>query len=126
MSVSGEVAVDKFAPRLRSGALNLIETVGQSLAAIAPHPHIRPHYLGGGCAGTFASFGFVVVDFALCIVAPMDLNRSCEVKPRHVLTAGAGATLMLFVVVGSLHPAPQYPYNELPYLLFAYMTVGAV
>src|ERR1700735_4220690 len=37
MSVSSaEIASDKSVPRLRSGALNLIETVGQSLAAIAP------------------------------------------------------------------------------------------
>src|SRR5271156_1652725 len=37
MSVaSAEIAIDKTAPRLRSGALNLVETVGQSLAAIAP------------------------------------------------------------------------------------------
>src|ERR1700729_3761343 len=37
MSVSSaEVADDKSIPHLRSGALNLIETVGQSLAAIAP------------------------------------------------------------------------------------------
>jgi amino acid transporter len=37
MSVSSaEIAEDQSAPRLRSGALNLIETVGQSLAAIAP------------------------------------------------------------------------------------------
>src|ERR1700733_7655778 len=37
MSVSSaEIADDKTVPRLRTGALNLIETVGQSLAAIAP------------------------------------------------------------------------------------------
>ena len=28
-----------------------------------------------GCSGTFASFGFVVVYLAICIVAPMDLRR---------------------------------------------------
>ena len=38
-----------------------------------------------GYAGTFASFGFVVVYFALCIVAPMDLQKSSEMKARHVL-----------------------------------------
>src|SRR5580698_4753784 len=37
MSVSSaEIASDKSVPRLRTGALGLIETVGQSLAAIAP------------------------------------------------------------------------------------------
>jgi len=79
-----------------------------------------------GYAGTFASFGFVVVYFALCIVAPMDLKKSREMKPRHVLLGMAGAALMLFVVIGSVYPSPAYPYNVLPYVFFAYMLVGAV
>src|SRR5277367_1258205 len=77
-----------------------------------------------GYAGTFASFGFVVVYFALCIVAPMDLNKSREMKARHVVLGAAGAALMLFVVVGSVYPVPEYPYNILPYVFFAYMLVG--
>ena len=79
-----------------------------------------------GYAGTFASFGFVVVYFALCVVAPMDLKKSREMKPRHVLLGMAGAALMLFVVVGSVYPSPAYPYNILPYVFFAYMLVGAI
>jgi amino acid transporter len=79
-----------------------------------------------GYAGTFASFGFVVVYFALCIVAPMDLKKSREMKPLNVIIGGVGAALMLFVVIGSVYPAPEYPYNILPYVFFAYMTVGAV
>jgi amino acid transporter len=78
-----------------------------------------------GYAGTFASFGFVVVYFALCIVAPMDLKKSAEMKLRHVLLGMIGAALMLFVVFGSVYPIPEYPYNILPYLFFAYMAIGA-
>jgi amino acid transporter len=78
-----------------------------------------------GYAGTFASFGFVVVYFALCIVAPMDLKKSAEMKMRHVLLGMIGAALMLFVVFGSVYPIPEYPYNILPYLFFAYMAIGA-
>jgi amino acid transporter len=79
-----------------------------------------------GYAGTFASFGFVVVYLALCIVAPMDLKKSGEMKPLHVLIAVAGTALMLFVIVGSVYPVPAYPYDILPYIFFAYMAVGAV
>jgi amino acid transporter len=78
-----------------------------------------------GYAGTFASFGFVVVYFALCIVAPMDLKKSQEMKPRHVVIGLVGAALMLFVVFGSVYPVPEYPYDILPYLFFGYMAVGA-
>lgn len=77
-----------------------------------------------GCAGTFASFGFVVVYLALCIVAPMDLRRTREMKPRHLLFGAVGVALMMFVIFGSLYPVPAYPYNILPYLFFGYMAAG--
>ena len=78
-----------------------------------------------GYAGTIASFGFVVVYLALCIVAPLDLRRSREMRPQHVLLALLGASLMLFVIVGSVYPAPTYPYDRLPYFFLGYMGVGA-
>jgi len=79
-----------------------------------------------GYAGTFASFGFVVVYLMLCLVAPLDLRRSGEMRPHHVLIGVAGTALMCFVVVGSVYPVPEYPYNILPYVFFAYMIVGAI
>ncbi len=79
-----------------------------------------------GYAGTFASFGFVVAYFGLCLVVPVDLKKTAEMKSRHVVVALVGAALMLFVVIGSVYPVPAYPYNILPYLFFAYMTVGAI
>src|ERR1700722_13665315 len=79
-----------------------------------------------GYAGTFASFGFVVVYFALCIVAPMDLRKSREMKPLNVIIGAVGAALMLIMLIGSVYPVPEYPYNILPYVFFAYMTLGAV
>jgi amino acid transporter len=79
-----------------------------------------------GYAGTFASFGFVVVYLMLCIVAPMDLQRTREMKSHHVLLGVAGSALMLFVIFGSVYPVPSYPYNLLPYVFFAYMVLGRV
>lgn len=78
-----------------------------------------------GCAGTFASFGFVIVYFALCIVAPIDLKKSNEMKFRHLALGAVGAALMMFVVVASVYPMPVYPYNILRYVFFGYMAVGA-
>jgi hypothetical protein len=57
---------------------------------------------------------------------PVDLKKTAEMKSRHVVVALVGAALMLFVVIGSVYPVPAYPYNILPYLFFAYMTVGAI
>lgn len=79
-----------------------------------------------GYAGTFASFGFVVVYLALCIVAPMDLRKSKEMRRIHVVLGVTGTALMLFVIVGSVYPVPPHPYDVLPYLFFAYMACGAV
>jgi len=79
-----------------------------------------------GYAGTFASFGFVVVYLALCLVAPLDLKRSGEMRLRHVVIGSLGVALMLFVIVGSVYPAPEYPYNILPYFFFGYMAAGLI
>ena len=79
-----------------------------------------------GLAGTFASFGFVVVYLALCIVAPMDLKKTGEMKHAHWVLGLVGAALMLFVIVGSVYPVPPHPYDILPYVFFAYMALGAV
>jgi hypothetical protein len=43
-----------------------------------------------------------------------------------VIVGIAGAALMSFVVFGSVYPVPEYPYNVLPYLFFAYMAVGGI
>jgi amino acid transporter len=79
-----------------------------------------------GYAGTFASFGFVVVYLAVCIVAPMDLRRRGEMKTRHLLVGALGVALMLFVIVGSVYPVPAYPYDVLPYVFLGYIMIGAV
>jgi amino acid transporter len=78
-----------------------------------------------GLAGTFASFGFVVVYLMLCVVAPLDLRKSGKMKLRHVGLGAIGSALMTFVIVGSVYPVPEYPYDVLPYVFFAYLVVGA-
>jgi len=79
-----------------------------------------------GYCGTFASFSFVGVYLMLCIVAPLDLRRSGDMRARHVVAGVAGAALMLFVIGGSLYPVPAWPYNILPFLFFGYLLTGAL
>jgi amino acid transporter len=79
-----------------------------------------------GYAGTLASFGFVIVYLALCAAAPIDLRKSGELRGRHVLLGILGASLMGFVIFGSLYPEPEYPFNLLPYVFLAYLLVGAL
>ena len=47
-------------------------------------------------------------------------------RARHVLIGVLGTALMCFVVIGSVYPVPEYPYNILPYVFFAYMIAGAL
>jgi amino acid transporter len=96
--------------------------LGAIALALVPFGFLQAY----GCTGTFASFGFVVVYLMLCIVAPLDLHRSGEMKWHHVALAVLGTALMLFVIFGSLYPAPTYPYNILPFVFFAYMALGAI
>ena len=79
-----------------------------------------------GYAGTFASFGFVVVYLGICLVAPIDLRKRGEMKGYHVLIGAIGTALMLFAIFGSVYPVPAYPYNMLPYIFFAYMLAGGI
>jgi amino acid transporter len=79
-----------------------------------------------GYAGTIASYGFVVVYLALCLVAPLDLKKSGEMLPRHVVMGVLGAALMSFVIIGSVYPQPEYPYNILPIPFVGYMFAGAI
>ena len=78
-----------------------------------------------GYAGTFATFGFLVVYLLISIVAPLDLSRAGIMRMRHLMVGAVGVLLMLFVFCGSLYPIPDYPYNLLPYLFAVYLAAGA-
>ncbi len=79
-----------------------------------------------GYAGTIASYGFVVVYLALCLVAPLDLRKCGQMLPRHVLVGALGTALMSFVIFSCFYPQPEYPYNILPIPFLGYMVAGAI
>lgn len=79
-----------------------------------------------GDAGTLATFGFLVVYLLLCVVAPLDLRRDGRMRPPHAIIGAIGALLMAFVIFGSLHPAPPWPANLLPYVFGAYLALGSL
>jgi len=99
---------------------------GTLVAAIALSLLPLGFLAGYGYMGTFASFGFVVVYLALCVVAPIDLRSTGEMKASHLASGVAGAALMVFVLIGSVYPAPPHPYDVLPYLFLGYMALGGV
>lgn len=78
-----------------------------------------------GYAGTFSTFGFLVVYMLICLVSPVDQRKAGVLKPQHIALGVIGAALMAFVVFGSLYPVPPYPYNIIPYLFAIYLAIGA-
>jgi len=73
---------------------------------------------------TFGTFGFVLVYLLTCIVAPVELARAGELTWSKLAAGVLGAGMMVFVMIGSLVPAPSYPLSLLPYLFAAYLTLG--
>ncbi|MBV8360066.1 MAG: APC family permease [Deltaproteobacteria bacterium] len=75
---------------------------------------------------TFGTFGFVLVYLLTCIVAPIELARAGELSWGKLAAGALGAGMMVFVMIGSLVPAPSYPMSLLPYLFGAYLTLGVL
>ncbi len=79
-----------------------------------------------GLTGTIATYGFVVVYFGVCVVAPVDMYRGGVLKAQHVIIGAIGAFLMGFVIYASLVPYPAAPFNTLPPIFLAYLVIGLV
>jgi amino acid transporter len=82
--------------------------------------------LAYGLTGTFATLGFLLVYLGVCVVAPIDLRRSGGLRRREIVIAVVGAALVVFVIIGSVWPAPTAPYDRLPWFFALYMGVGAL
>lgn len=102
---------------LASGALALILIV-----ALLPQGFLNAF----GLTGTIATYGFVVVYFAVCITAPVDAYRNGAGSPVHILLGVLGAVLMGFVIYSSVVPFPEAPFNALPPAFLIYMLIGLV
>lgn len=78
-----------------------------------------------GWLGTLATFGFIYAYLATSIAAVKYLQGVKELTAAKILVAAASVAVLLLSVLGSLYPAPPFPYNVLPLLFVAYMIVGA-
>ena len=81
---------------------------------------------GFGLTGTIATYGFVVVYFGVCVVAPVDMYRAGVMKAQHVISGAIGAALMGFVIYSSVFPYPAAPFSYLPPAFLIFMVIGAV
>jgi amino acid transporter len=102
---------------LASGALTLI-----LILALLPEGFLNAF----GLTGTIATYGFVVIYFAVCITAPVDAYRNGAGSPVHIVLGVIGALLMGFVIYSSVFPYPAAPYNALPPAFLIYMVIGLI
>jgi amino acid transporter len=65
-------------------------------------------------AGTFATYGFILIYLLVCIAAPIDARRAGLLCRRHIVVGVGGTALMTFVLLGSIFPVRPYPYDLLP------------
>jgi amino acid transporter len=77
-----------------------------------------------GWLGTLATFGFIIVYLNICISAAFLLRQSQALTPVKLVVITGSTAVLLCSLVGSLWPAPAYPYNILPWLFAAYMIIG--
>ncbi|KVZ18404.1 amino acid permease [Burkholderia cepacia] len=77
-----------------------------------------------GYTSTFATYGFVLAYFLISVSAPLYLKRQGQLKTANLVIGVLGAVSMVGVLVGSVYPVPDYPYNVLPYLFLVYIAFG--
>lgn len=77
-----------------------------------------------GWLGTLATFGFIWAYLSATIAAAFYLNETKELSPANLAVVIVSTTVLLFALLGSLYPAPQFPYNVLPFIFGLYMVTG--
>lgn len=77
-----------------------------------------------GWLGTLATFGFIWAYLSATIAAAFYLNKTKELSPTKLAVVLVSATVLLFALLGSLYPAPQFPYSVLPFIFGFYMVTG--
>lgn len=79
-----------------------------------------------GYTSTFATFGFILAYFLICVAAPAYLSKRGELKLANTVVGVLGGVGMLGAFFGSVYPVPAYPYNILPYLFIGYTILGFI
>lgn len=77
-----------------------------------------------GYTGTIATYGFLLSYIAIAIVGIAYVwNRKAR-SVVYIVSGIIGIVMMAIPTVGSVYPAPSFPYNLLPYIFMLYIAVG--
>ncbi|HEX4046257.1 MAG TPA: APC family permease [Elusimicrobiota bacterium] len=78
-----------------------------------------------GYLGSLATFGFLLSYALVAVAAPLYLRGRGELGAKGIASAGLALLFLAVPIVGSVYPAPDAPYNCLPYVFLALMAAGA-
>jgi amino acid transporter len=74
--------------------------------------------------GTIGTFGYLTAYLLMAIGMPIFLRRHHTVRPYHWVLAVAAVAAILYVSYKNLVPAPDYPFNILPYIYLVLLAIG--
>lgn len=79
-----------------------------------------------GWLGTTGTFGFIFGYLITSISAGKLLKRTGKLNAGKMLIVFASCAVLTLSLIGSVYPAPAFPYNLLPVIFGAYMIVGLI
>lgn len=79
-----------------------------------------------GWLGTLATFGFIYAYMATSISAAKMLGSQDALTLPKLLVVTMSILVLAIALLGSLYPAPPFPYNVLPFIFGIYMAVALI
>jgi amino acid transporter len=77
-----------------------------------------------GLTGTLATFGFLTAYVLVSIAAPIFLRAQGRLMVRDVVVSALALFAMIVAFLGNVYPLPPAPYNYLPYIYVALLSIG--
>jgi amino acid transporter len=77
-----------------------------------------------GWLGSLATYGFIVAYALVCLALPRYLRSQGVFQAGQQLVPWLAGAAMILALAGNFYPVPEGPYGKLPYVYFAYLTLG--
>ncbi len=79
-----------------------------------------------GWVASFGTYGFIVAYFMVSLAAPFFLKNMGLLNRKDLALAFLSCLTVVYALIGTVYPVPAAPYNILPYLFIAYLTIGTL
>lgn len=104
-------------------AIGIVGAIGLTTALVLSFLHSNLLDIVGWL-GTLATFGFIWAYLSATLSAAFFLRKIGELSFTNLAVVLVSSLVLIFALLGSLYPAPQFPYNLLPFIFGSYMIAG--